>query len=307
MKKLIPAIVMLLVSAVVLSTASYAWFTTSNTTNVSGMSVTAQAPSSILIRGISSKTDAGAANWTQFGSQINFADSMAAVDLMPTSSADGKAFFTPLKASDTAGGMDLNTPINEDDANYVEYNIELKNDAAAYDSSDATYTAAKIALQSLTGSENSLKGAVRVAILVSNTTGASTTTVPADTDCTSFVYMLDLATSTTYVMYPEAGDAGNTKYENRATGALATEWDDSSATAFVDAAKGVSVDFADAEDVLVTLAPQQCVQMKIRIWFEGQDAACVSANSGQGSDIGLVFVIKGTETVTNPDYVDPDA
>ena len=49
MRRLIPAIAMLLVSAVMLSTASFAWFTISNQAEVSGMQVTATAGSSLLI------------------------------------------------------------------------------------------------------------------------------------------------------------------------------------------------------------------------------------------------------------------
>ena len=50
MKKLIPALVMLLVSAVVLSTASYAWFSTTDRVTAEGMKVTATAPASILMK-----------------------------------------------------------------------------------------------------------------------------------------------------------------------------------------------------------------------------------------------------------------
>lgn len=49
MRRLIPAIAMLLVSAVMLSTASFAWFTMSTTAKATGMSVSAVASSSLLI------------------------------------------------------------------------------------------------------------------------------------------------------------------------------------------------------------------------------------------------------------------
>lgn len=49
MRRLIPAIAMLLVSAVMLSTASFAWFTMSTTADVEGMSVKATADSTLLI------------------------------------------------------------------------------------------------------------------------------------------------------------------------------------------------------------------------------------------------------------------
>ena len=48
-RKLIPAIAMLLVSAVMMSTASFAWFTMNSTVQATGMTVTAVAPASLWI------------------------------------------------------------------------------------------------------------------------------------------------------------------------------------------------------------------------------------------------------------------
>ena len=65
-KKIIPALVMLLVSAVLLSTASYAWFSMNAQVTATGMQVTAQAPASLLI----SNTNAT----TGFGSTVAWAN-----------------------------------------------------------------------------------------------------------------------------------------------------------------------------------------------------------------------------------------
>lgn len=48
-KKIIPALVMLLVSAILLSTASYAWFSMNTTVTATGMQVKVKAPTSLLI------------------------------------------------------------------------------------------------------------------------------------------------------------------------------------------------------------------------------------------------------------------
>ncbi|HPB17319.1 MAG TPA: hypothetical protein PK870_06685, partial [Clostridia bacterium] len=48
--KLIPAIIMLIVAAITMSTASYAWFTMSNRVEVTGVELTVVAPTNILIR-----------------------------------------------------------------------------------------------------------------------------------------------------------------------------------------------------------------------------------------------------------------
>lgn len=51
MKKLIPALVLLLVSAMVMSTASYAWFSMNRTVTTTGMQITATVPTQLLIKG----------------------------------------------------------------------------------------------------------------------------------------------------------------------------------------------------------------------------------------------------------------
>lgn len=59
MKKLLPAISLLLISAVLLSTASYAWFSMNTTVTATGMQVTANAPTSLLISTTNATTDFG--------------------------------------------------------------------------------------------------------------------------------------------------------------------------------------------------------------------------------------------------------
>ena len=81
-RKLIPAIALLLVSAVLLSTASYAWFTT-NKTVTGTMSVGVTAPQNLQI----SYANHNSGAWTN---AVMFND--AAVKLTPVSSADGKSF-----------------------------------------------------------------------------------------------------------------------------------------------------------------------------------------------------------------------
>lgn len=72
MKKLIPALALLLVSAVMLGTSSFAWFSMNTEVTATGMSVTAQAPTSLLI----SNTNAS----TGFGSSVTLANDVATPD-----------------------------------------------------------------------------------------------------------------------------------------------------------------------------------------------------------------------------------
>ena len=55
-RKLIPALAMLLVSAVMMSTASFAWFTMNSTVKAEGMQITAVAPASLWITDVTDNT-----------------------------------------------------------------------------------------------------------------------------------------------------------------------------------------------------------------------------------------------------------
>lgn len=89
-KKIIPALVMLLVSAVLLSTASYAWFSMNKEVTATGMSVTAKVSSNLLIAGdeltsIAMKDESDFTT-TYDGSSITGL-------LEPVSTVNGKDFF----------------------------------------------------------------------------------------------------------------------------------------------------------------------------------------------------------------------
>ena len=73
-RKLIPAFVMLIVSAIMLSTASFAWFATNRDVTANNMSVTANANTKYLH--ISTAPDSG------FNTQVNAANATKTVDLI---------------------------------------------------------------------------------------------------------------------------------------------------------------------------------------------------------------------------------
>ena len=106
-RRLIPAFAMLLVSAVLMSTASFAWFSINSDVTATGMSITATADSSLVIKG--SKDGA----FTSIGTNEH-----KDVVLNPTSSADGVK-FAALKAgvrvqSTVAAGATWSDNINND-------------------------------------------------------------------------------------------------------------------------------------------------------------------------------------------------
>lgn len=99
--KLIPAIAMLLVAVVCLSSASYAWFTMSRTVTATGMNLTVIAPDNLLI---SNQADGTYAETT------TVTESFGDYKLLPASSVDGQSFYyaEALKSAN-AGAPDATT------------------------------------------------------------------------------------------------------------------------------------------------------------------------------------------------------
>ena len=86
MKKIIPSICMLLVTAVLMGTSTYAWFSMNREVKATGMQVSAVTSSNLVI----SKTNEGAVT-TVNDFNISYTTKTA---LTPASSANGKAFFS---------------------------------------------------------------------------------------------------------------------------------------------------------------------------------------------------------------------
>lgn len=100
-RKLIPAVAMLLVSASMLSTASYAWFSMNGTVKATGMQVKVQAPASLLI----SETENGTY------SDVYNINEQNPKTLGHASSIDGKGIFSvnPNKVNATDGTLKLSS------------------------------------------------------------------------------------------------------------------------------------------------------------------------------------------------------
>lgn len=128
-KKIIPALVMLLVSAVLLSTASYAWFSMNTTVTATGMQVTAKVPDSLQI----SVTDAN----TNFGSTVALVNDGSISTL-------GDGAIVPTRYTVTTDSPALPTfyKLTDDAAASVNENGELTGvHASAALGEGATYTA----------------------------------------------------------------------------------------------------------------------------------------------------------------------
>ena len=124
MRRLIPAIAMLLVSAVMLSTASFAWFTISTEAEAVGMSVKAMASSSLLI---TDNTD----NWLSATGSVNLTSHNLATALTPATHDNTfgnglKTVAAPDKVNPSTGAYDAangwaNTTSGTHFVDYVVY------------------------------------------------------------------------------------------------------------------------------------------------------------------------------------------
>ena len=104
MKKLIPAMCLLLVSAVLMGTSTFAWFTMNTTVTASGMKVNAVVPKSLVI-----STEEGGTYSAAVDLGLSTVQS-----LYPVSTDDTENWYAPLtlldnKIDPTTGAADLNT------------------------------------------------------------------------------------------------------------------------------------------------------------------------------------------------------
>lgn len=133
MRKLIPAFAMLLVSAIMMSTASFAWFTMGSTADATGMQITATADSSLIISTSTTYEKFSVANnQAQVASQTQ--KLYPATHITENDSAE--TFTTLLKAPADTGKVDAGTGIyngsewvnattSATGGNYIDYTVYL--------------------------------------------------------------------------------------------------------------------------------------------------------------------------------------
>ena len=103
MKKLIPALCMLLVAACLMGTSTYAWFAAGTTVEATGMAIKATSSGGLAITTSATKSDDSleAVDFTAAEADVTTGWNNAANKVAPTSSADGEDWYT-------AVGKDIN-------------------------------------------------------------------------------------------------------------------------------------------------------------------------------------------------------
>ena len=263
--KLVPAIIMLIVAAITMSTASYAWFTMSNRVEVTGINLEVVAPTNILIR----EKDKGAA----FANSVALdSTSLGFGKLMHASSTKGLKFFTisetDAREADPGTGALSGTPTlipattsaaDDVDGYYVDFQLELVNTGGV----PVNIGLDKLEITGLTTSAaDSLDiiNAVRIAILDE---GKNDNLATADS-----IFAKDLTSAFAY------SDVNNTvpitPIASQTTTALLTR---------------------EADGVAKTDAPEKTQTITVRVWIEGQDADCKTANAGASFNIEFELVV----------------
>ena len=263
--KLIPAIIMLIVAAITMSTASYAWFTMSNRVEVAGINLSVVAPTNILIR----EKDKGAA----FANSVALdSTSLGFGKLMHASSTKGLEFFTisetDAREANPATGALSGTPTLVSattsaaglvDGYYVDFQLELVNTGGE----EVDVGLDNLVITGVTTSAaDSLDiiNAVRIAILDEDKTENLAT---ADS-----IFAKDLTPAYAYV--DENTTSPTTPIASQTTTALLT---------------------LEADGVAKTDAPEGTTIITVRVWIEGQDADCITANAGASFNIEFELVV----------------
>ena len=267
MKKLIPALCMLLVAAALLGTSTFAWFSMNTNVHATGMTVKAVTSTNLFI---AAKENGG--TFTGYGVTAN--TTVAAAETMnPVTSADGKGFYAlnaGYKGStydnsalvDSTGNSvtDLTAAVftadKAADTNYV-YQTQYK--LATEDAASSKFAGFYVSGITVTNNGDPLAPALRVAV-----------------------------------------KAGETVKIYAPVAAATASYDSWNGTAQVDDVAPITTfTAANKFDIEIGTQATGAVTVDVYVWFEGQDAACTSAAAAaQTSNYGVV--INFTAVVATP-------
>lgn len=296
-RKLLPAFAMLTVSAISLSTSTYAWFTMNDSVEVKNINLTASAPSGIEIS-FGKGTNAGTLatgdtyvgnlavaptneDWTNV---ISFADYYTVSTLKPASSVDGKSIF----ATDGSNQSGKKVPVGATFTNVSTLPTLVTGDNAQTNgTANQYYIEIPVWFRSMADSSTNLGLAVSV---IDADSGVALKTAAR-------VALLSSDKNTSYGVYAPTGADYFDQYSvtngavNKA-GTIAADGESAGATFYG------AVTLKDSTATLVTLpgktegntygAEQQYF---IRVWLEGEDVNCWNDNAGQDFDINLTFSV----------------
>jgi hypothetical protein len=334
MKKLLPAFAMLTVSAISLSSATYAWFTMNKEVSVTSMQVKAKAEAGLLIN---EKKAAGDAYWDDSATAL----SAPGTALAPTSTTNGAKWFHANSkiASSEAGGTanggksanlsgvyeelsltEANTALTEGDegTRKAEYSIFYKNNDSTAGYSDASTDTAYYVMYKYylrVSNDNGITGLAKTAgaqnvaikeVKVTATDSDSNDATARSTDLNKALRVGIKMGGQMYIYSPAygAGTASATYYA-----VTAIENDDANEDGVITATEqditNAPVDAFATNRVTYTALTSlpgmtgDGAEVDVYLWFEGEDVNCKSENLTASLDNLSVDITFGLETLEN--------
>lgn len=297
---------MLLVAMLALGTATFAWFTTKTGTTASGIKVKTSAQSSLVVSSLRSewKDDLSYATDTAETaalSGVNWADQT----LKPASSYDGKKWFKAVADNTNSYAASKGEEFTSElktatGAQNVFYNmLNVKNAGAAATKAHVTIEASLA--ETATNTEANY---LRMAIVPAKTSEGSAIHYN-DKDSASDSRnnaVATVASGKTFGDYQFSVTADDVAKKPPTAVAAGT-----APTAFTFGANDIVAKRGDTVKIdLGQLAKGEAKYYMLIIWFEGQDADCKDANSGNFMPSDLTFTIRDVDTLPSGTWWTPD-
>lgn len=288
MKKLIPAIVLLLISAIVMSTASYAWFSMNNKVTVTGMTITTKVNDNLFITGSTAGNDKSAdSDFT------NALHQSVKGQLQPVSTIDATNFFYTYDAA--PDGHKISSPatnnystltsntININSTNYkgyVDYVFELKA-INADNVSDKYLNLTGINLLYM-GEATNVTKAFRVAVFTQQQ--ADTSTLLAQTAVTDAYSAIGTTADKIFTA------SGAAYFNNTAVDSVSTK---AAVTNLVNTSSGTGW------SQTIPAGKTLFFKVTVRLWLEGEDTDCYNTkfvDLTKEWDLDLTFALENAAT-----------
>lgn len=269
-RKLIPAIAMLLISAVMMTTASFAWFSMNETVTASGMNVQATTAMNLVISNNGS-TWSSATSAADPSKQI-LTPASTAIPASP-STKDLAFFAVPAEGVNPDNGAIKDgaavVSATADDDYFVKYTFYVKIDGQAGSVKNNLY----VSEVSVAAATKNISKALRVAVTAANENADGT-----DDDA---IYQ--------YIFAPVSG------YTAAYKGLVAARAKD--ATTEVLSANNVTISTAGTNTTLGKVTSDATVAIDVYVWYEGQDANCTTSNSINVEDLAITVKFSMTDTL----------
>lgn len=284
-KKIRSMIMMTLLCVLMMSAATYAWFTLSNTAKATNLTMTVGDTTGLQIA-----KDKGDGPDT-FGSSIEF-DTIKG-KILPATTTDGKAFLKPEYDEDGAVSSTVNTDVHLDKTNtddkkegyYIQYTFYLK--SLGKDStvklapgsgfSDGIYT------------ETNKAGYTGTYVLYNKPTADTSTTKGLASAAVRLSFSKDNLSA---VVFEPNSDIDNTGFSFVEKTDYAADKTTSKNSAITSTIKQSSTGTFTDNAAVVDLKANENTKITLNVWIEGTDAQCVNQISAKNLIGQLVFTNK---------------